>query len=111
MRAALVQWGEGALNPGASIRMFRSTAYVDHGFAWLELKGRRLIIDGDGVQDETGLRQKLIKLKGVRPIDVRFSKGRELVVGIPQDRWASDRLAQLLSRRFGRFRLELITRR
>jgi len=86
-----------------------SVAYVDHGFAWLDVEDRRLILDGDGVQDEVGLRQKLVQLENVHPSGVRYSDDHELIVGIPQDSSAAERLFELLSRRFGAFHPELLT--
>lgn len=110
LRDALVTWGQGALHPGATLRSNGERLFVDHGFTWLELGGRRVIVDGDGVQDEHGLRRKLELLEHIRPEAVQYADCSAFVVGILRDPSLSDRLAHLLEKRFGQFRPHLLTR-
>jgi hypothetical protein len=107
LREALIFWSEGTLHAGASIRSRQSRAYVDHGFAWLEDSNRRILLDGDGVQDVAGMCRKLERLEGVRPSEILFTADG-LVVGIPIDTAASRALADRLYHRFGGFSIDLI---
>lgn len=110
LREALVQWGSGELSPGVSARTREAKSFVDHGFAWLDLNGQRIILDGDGVQDEEGLQRKLELLEGVRPSQIHFGQHSSVVAGILVDQSASTLLADRLSRRFGRFSPDLISK-
>lgn len=110
LRDALVQWGNGYLHPGASHRTHRSITFVDHGFAWLDVMGHRLFIDGDGIQEESAFKEKLAVLQQHPTVDLRFDTSTERVVGIPVDPDASRTLAQLLSRRLGGFSPSLLTK-
>ena len=107
LRDALTHWSKGALRAGASVRSHRSVTYVDHGFAWFEANGQRILLDGDGLQDAAGLRQKLERLEGIQPAGILFSD-EALIVGILTDPKASRALADRLSRRFGGFSSDLI---
>lgn len=110
LREALILWSNDELNPGATLRRRGDRLYVDHGFAWIDVGAGRVLVDGDGLQDEEGLRRKLEHLEGVRLPEVRYARCTEHAVGIPVDVARSKALAELLRRRFGAFHVRLIDR-
>lgn len=105
-----MRWSAGALHAGAALRLDLGKPYVDHGFAWAGVDGTRVIIDGDGLQSEVGLLEKLAKLESDHSRGVRYDECHELVVGILTDEELSTRLSWLLTRRFGRFTPHLLLR-
>lgn len=109
---ALVEWGQGGIFPGGTLRLTGwGAAILDHAFAYARFTDAACVLmDGDGLQSEEGMRKKMRVLEHCNVDALRLEDCSKSAIGIPRDRKKSKAIAEGLLQEFGPYHPRLLAR-
>ena len=108
---ALVIWSGGRLQVGGVLRSLPTgLPFLDHAFAYYAAPGWAPIVwDGDGLQDEALLLEKLRRLEGAPWGAVQYQDCSRHAYGIPRHRPSSRAIAGALQSALGPFQVQQLS--